>query len=129
MKDKLAIACSGMCMIHCLLLPIVISMSTVGLFADWLTDEWIHQVMLLPVVLLAALSLPGAYNKHKNQWPLLLGGLGISLLLSALLLAESLETILTVLGSCTLIIAHLWNRNLSVRFTSAHKIHQIAEHG
>lgn len=116
-------------MIHCLLLPIVIGFSTVGFFGAWLTEEWVHQLMLLPVMLLAVLSLPSTYNKHKNQWPLLLGGLGISLLLSALLVAESLETILTVLGSCFLIIAHLWNRNLSVRLISAHKASQIAEHG
>ncbi len=129
MKDKLAIACSSACMIHCLLLPIVIGFSTVGFFGVWLTEEWVHQLMLLPVMLLAALSLPGAYNKHKNQWPLLLGGLGVSVLLSAFLVAESLETILTVLGSCLLIIAHLWNRNLSLRFMSNLKGSQVAEQG
>lgn len=116
-------------MIHCLLLPIVIGFSTVGFFGVWLTEEWVHQLMLLPVMLLAALSLPGAYNKHKNQWPLLLGGLGVSVLLSAFLVAESLETILTVLGSCLLIIAHLWNRNLSLRFMSNLKGSQVAEQG
>jgi len=116
MKDNLAVVCSGACMIHCLLMPIVIGVSAVGVLGDWLASEWVHQLMLIPVVLLAALSLPGAYKKHKNQWPLLLAGVGISLLLSALFVAEALETLITVAGGCMLIIAHLWNRNLSLRF-------------
>ena len=118
MKDDLAVACSGACMIHCLLTPIVIGFGTAGLLGEWLTSEWVHKVMIIPVILLAILSLPGAYRKHKNRWPLLLGGLGLSSMISALLGPESLEIWITLAGGLLLITAHLWNRNLSLRFLS-----------
>jgi hypothetical protein len=106
MKDDLAVACSGACMIHCLVTPIVIGFGTAGLLGDWFTSEWVHKVMLVPVILLAILSLPGAYRRHKNHWPLLLG-------------PESLETWITLSGGLLLITAHLWNRNLSLRLLPA----------
>lgn len=118
MKDDLAVACSGACMIHCLLTPIIIGFSTAGLLGEWLTSEWVHKVMIIPVILLAILSLPGAYRKHKNCWPLLLGGMGLSSMISALLGPESLEIWITLAGGLLLITAHLWNRNLSLRFLS-----------
>lgn len=116
MKDDLAVVCSGACMVHCLLTPIVIGFGTAGLLGDWLASEWIHKVMLVPVVLLAILSLPGSYKKHQNHWPLMLGVIGISIMVSALLGPESLETWITLGGGAVLITAHLWNRNLSLRF-------------
>lgn len=116
MKDDLAVVCSGACMVHCLLTPIVIGFGAAGLLGEWLASEWIHKVMLVPVVLLAILSLPGSYKKHQNHWPLMLGVIGISIMVSALLGPESLETWITLGGGAVLITAHLWNRNLSLRF-------------
>lgn len=114
MKDDIAVACSGACMIHCLLTPLVIGFGAAGLLGEWFTSEWVHKVMLIPVILLAILSLPSAYRKHKNHFPLLLGGLGLSTMVSALIGPESLETWITLTGGL-LITAHLWNRNLSLR--------------
>lgn len=91
MKDDLAVVCSGACMVHCLLTPIVIGFGAAGLLGEWLASEWIHKVMLVPVVLLAILSLPGSYKKHQNHWPLMLGVIGISIMVSALLGPESLK--------------------------------------
>lgn len=105
-------------MVHCLLTPMVIGISAAGVLGEWLAGEWVHQLMFIPVVLLAALSLPGAYKKHKNRWPLLLGGVGVVLLFSALIVEGSLGTLITVAGGCLLIVAHLWNRNLSLRFST-----------
>lgn len=119
MKDDLAVACSGACMIHCLVTPIVIGFGTAGLLGDWFTSEWVHKVMLVPVILLAILSLPGAYRRHKNHWPLLLGGIGLSTMVSALIGPETLETWITLSGGLLLITAHLWNRNLSLRLLPA----------
>lgn len=116
MKDDLAVVCSGACMVHCLLTPIVIGFGAAGLLGEWLASEWIHKVMLVPVVLLAILSLPRSYKKHQNHWPLMLGVIGISIMVSALLGPESLETWITLGGGAVLITAHLWNRNLSLRF-------------
>jgi len=119
MKDDLAVVCSGACMVHCLVTPIVIGFSAAGLFGEWLSSEWVHQLMLVPVVLLALLSLPGSYKKHKNKWPLRLGALGILTMVSALVGPESMETWITISGGILLITAHLWNRNLSMQLLPA----------
>ncbi|MDO8825505.1 MerC domain-containing protein [Methylophaga sp.] len=119
MKDDLAVVCSGACMVHCLVTPIVIGFSAAGLFGEWLSSEWVHQLMLVPVVLLALLSLPGSYKKHKNKWPLRLAALGILTMVSALVGPESMETWITISGGILLITAHLWNRNLSMQLLPA----------
>lgn len=115
MKDNLAVACSGACMIHCLLTPIVIGFGAAGLLGEWLSSEWIHKFMLVPVVLLALLSLPSAYKQHKNSWPLWLGIIGIFTMVLALVGPEAMETWITLIGGMLLITAHLWNRNLSLQ--------------
>lgn len=121
MKDNLAVACSGACMLHCLLTPIVIGFSAAGLLGEWLSSEWVHKLMLVPVVLLALLSLPSSYRQHKNHWPMLLGILGISTMVSALVGPESLETWITISGGILLITAHLWNRNLALQLLPAQR--------
>lgn len=116
MKDNLAVACSGACMVHCLLTPIIIGLGAAGLLGEWLMSEWIHKGMLVPVILLAIMSLSRSYKKHKNHWPLVVGGFGISIMVTALLGPASLETWITLSGGLLLITAHLWNRNLSLQF-------------
>jgi len=123
MKDDMAVVCSGACMVHCLLTPMVIGFGTAGLLGEWLSSEWVHQLMLVPVVLLALLSLPSSYKKHKNQWPLWLGALGISTMVSALLGPETMETWITLSGGLLLVTAHLWNRNLSIRLLPPQRDH------
>jgi len=115
MKDNLAVACSGACMIHCLLTPIVIGFGAAGMLGEWLSSEWIHKVMLIPVVLLAFMSLPGAYKQHGNRWPLWLGMVGIIIMVSALVGPEAVETWITLMGGILLITAHLLNRNLMMQ--------------
>ncbi|HAO25951.1 MULTISPECIES: MerC domain-containing protein [unclassified Methylophaga] len=123
MKDDLAIACSGACMVHCLLTPMIIGFGAAGLVGEWLSSEWVHRLMLVPVVLLALLSLPGSYRVHKNQWPLLLGVMGVLTMVSALLGPESLEAWITISGGLLLITAHLWNRKLSLRLLLPQREH------
>lgn len=123
MKDEIAVACSGACMIHCLLTPIVIGFGAAGLLGEWLASEWIHKLMLVPVVLLALLSLPSSYKKHKKYWPLLLGSLGVLTMVCAILGPESMETWISISGGMLLIAAHLWNRNLSLQFSLSQRGH------
>ena len=113
MKDDLAIACSGACMVHCLLTPMIIGFGAAGLVGEWLSSEWVHRLMLVP----------GSYRVHKNQWPLLLGVMGVLTMVSALLGPESLEAWITISGGLLLITAHLWNRKLSLRLLLPQREH------
>lgn len=118
MKDSLAIIVSGSCMIHCLLTPLVIGLGTMGIAGHWLGAEWIHQVLLIPVIMLALLSLPASYRAHQQHWPMVMAMLGIAVMLIAFWLPESLEVWITVPGALLLILAHAWNRTLMMRATA-----------
>ncbi|MEX1201485.1 MAG: MerC domain-containing protein [Methylophaga sp.] len=118
MKDKLAIVVSGTCLIHCILTPLVIGFGAMGMMGQWLGSEWIHKVLLIPVVGLALLSLPRSYRCHRKHWPLVMAMLAIATLLSTLVLPESLELLLSVPAALTLIMAHSWNHFLMRQFKS-----------
>lgn len=79
---------------------------------------WIHAGLLGAVAPIGMMALFTGYRQHRKTWILLLGGIGIALLASALLWGMDLldgrgERVLTMLGSVGLVIAHLANRRQS----------------
>lgn len=115
MKDTIAAACSGACLLHCVATTFVVGLATAGVIGQWLASEWVHIILLIPVAVLAVMSLPSAYKLHQRRLPLLLGGVGIVLLIAALLGPHAMETIITALGAVMLIAAHLLNRHLCLK--------------
>jgi len=116
MKDNLAVAFSGVCLLHCVATTFVVGLAAAGVIGKLLASEWVHLLLLLPVIILAVLSLPSAFKKHQCRLPMILGGIGIVLLLAALIGPHSAETIITVVGALFLIGAHLFNRHLSLKW-------------
>ncbi len=106
--DALGITLSALCFLHCLAVPLIAT----GALA-WVASEAIHiglTVALSGVVLLVAWP---SYKRHrKTIVPALLAG-GLALLIAAVLgeetFGERAETLLTVLGSITLILGHVLN--------------------
>lgn len=110
MKDTLAMACSGLCLCHCLLTPVLLTVGSLGMVAGFLQSEALHQILLLPVVCLAVASLPFSFRLHLRWPPLLLAGVGGLFLLASFTAPESFEVALTVPAGLLLIGAHLLNR-------------------
>ena len=117
--DRVGIACSSACAIHCLLLPIIAFASpSLSALSD---NEWIHLGLLCAVVPVALFSFIRSKKVHAHQAPLVLGSLGIVVLISAVLLESLhieipyLEKGLTALGSLALVIGHIKNTKLLVR--------------
>lgn len=106
MKDNLGVLCSGLCLVHCVLVPVMMILGTVTI----LSVEWIHYVILFLVIALAVFSLPASYNKHGSWYPIAFALAGLLILSSSLLIPESLEWMLTVPGSLLMIWAHLLNK-------------------
>lgn len=115
MKDNLAVACSGACLLHCVVTTFVVGLATAGVIGQMLASEWVHILLLLPVIVLAVLSLPSAYTLHQCRLPMILGGIGIVLLITALLGPHSAETIITAVAAVILITAHILNRHLTLK--------------
>lgn len=112
MKDDLAVFFSGLCLIHCVLTPLIVGLGILGTTEQWFESEWVHIVMLVPVALLAVYSLPASWKSHGEHLPIVMASLGIAALCSALFLPENLELLITAPAATMLILAHAWNRAL-----------------
>ncbi|WP_297810043.1 MerC domain-containing protein [uncultured Methylophaga sp.] len=115
MKDNLAVACSGLCLLHCLLLPILLAMGLTGALTSMMASELFHILILVPVVGLALFSLPRSFFQHGSALPMIYAGLGIGGLICSLMVSEAYELWVTIPSALLVIWAHLWNRWLLIR--------------
>jgi hypothetical protein len=115
MKDKMAVLLSGICLVHCFLPPLIISIGIMGFAGELPESEWVHLVLLFPVITLALFSLPASYRGHRSRWPTILAAIGITGLSAALIAPEALELWMTVPAAILMIIAHSWNSILLQR--------------
>jgi MerC mercury resistance protein len=113
--DRLGVAASCACAVHCFLMPLVISaLPLLGLsfFADGRT-EWAFVCLSMGLGLLSLL--PGYLKHHKRRRPLIYFAAGICLILIARLLLEEdfrFETPVVVTGGLLVAAAHLINLKL-----------------
>ena len=114
--DRLAICFSSLCILHCLLLPVLLVAYPIGILVT-LSDEIFHQIMVSLALPLSLVSLYVGYGHHKRNQLVVLGGIGIVMLVLPLitpheLISESGETWLTVAGAVILCVAHVVNFRL-----------------
>ncbi len=118
--DKLAILLSSMCVLHCLLTPILLiaipSLAGVAL----LNDETFHRVMLFFVVPSGVLALAIGYSHHQKGGLAMSGLLGLVVLSSPFwlgheYLGETGEVVVSVIGSAIIVAVHTINYRLGKR--------------
>ncbi len=115
--DRLGIAGSLLCVMHCALTPLLIGyLSAVGLGV--VGDEIVHKILAVLLLCVAVLAFAPGYKRHANVAVLTAGVAGVGLIVAGgLLLApfigHGLEIGLTVIGSLLLIGAHAVNWRLS----------------
>lgn len=114
--DKVAISASGVCAIHCLALPIILSVfpAVSGVFIG---EEAFHVWLIWTVVPLSVLSLLVCCRRHNSAMVIYCGVAGVSILIvSAFLgheiLGEISERVSTVTGAVILALAHMKNFSL-----------------
>jgi len=111
-SDKFAMSFSAMCMIHCLFAPslIILSYSSLALTVE---SELIHKAILLLTIPVSIFAISLGYKNHPNNSIIYTGIAGLTILISALLIGESIgenaELILTTIGSLMLIACHYRN--------------------
>ncbi|MDG2045161.1 MAG: MerC domain-containing protein [Maricaulis sp.] len=106
MQDTIGLSLSGLCLVHCLAVPVLISIAPA---VSWMGNELIH-IGLANFALLVSLS-------AVRQWPggltglmlTILAGLGVSLLFHGALseMSEGVERITTSIGAAALAAAHI----------------------
>ena len=111
--DKLSITLSLACMIHCLLMPSFLILTS-GFLALSIDNELIHRVFLIIVLPVSLYALITGYQNHKILSYLYLGVSGLWLLFFAVFFGEGVfgeffEKSLTLLGSIIVASSHYKN--------------------
>ena len=111
-SDKLAISLSAACVIHCLFAPTLIIFAY-SFLSFSVESELVHFIILMLALPISALALILGYRNHKVLSFLMIGIVGLSLMLLAVLLGEGTsEKVLTVIGSCSVAYAHYKNHKV-----------------
>ena len=121
--DRIAILLSGICAIHCIALPVVASL--IPLLAvtiqhgHQLHQFWFHQFILLFILPVSLIALAMGYRFHRQVLPLIVAGIGLSILVGIAVFAGYLishhilphngETIVTVSGGIVHAVGHVLN--------------------
>ena len=111
--DKLSITLSMACMIHCLLMPSFLILTS-GFLALTIDNELIHKVFLILVIPISLYALISGFQNHKITSYLYLGISGLWLLIFAVFFGESvfgelIEEVLTFIGSLVVAFSHYQN--------------------
>ena len=109
MIDRLGIALSGLCLVHCLASAVFVAMlaSAGGI----LLDPAVHEVGMMLALALGMLALGRGVVEHGFMMPAAVGGLGLGVMAGALMLPhDGGSTLYSVLGVLILALGHDLNR-------------------
>lgn len=109
--DKVAVALSGLCLLHCLLLPFVVAVLP---FLGQFGDDHFHRELLLFVVPVSVVALTAGYRRHRHKEVLVLGIVGLLVLgVGGTYVHDAYgalaDRIMTVVGSMILAVTHYRN--------------------
>jgi hypothetical protein len=111
--DRLGIIASALCFVHCILTPVLLSMSAV--WVHYLpSEEKFHRGLAVAVAAIGGFALVRGYRKYRRARVLLLMGCGLSSIFAGAywgdhLPSHSAEVAVTMTGSCLMIAAHFIN--------------------
>jgi hypothetical protein len=111
--DRVGLAASGLCLIHCVGTPLLVTVvSLAGLSLRG--AGWVHPLLALVVVPVAAVALLRGYRRHGRAGVVVLGGAGAAAVVVAGLAPAGFlgvrgDSLVTSAGSLSVIAAHWWN--------------------
>ena len=111
--DTAAVVLSSVCMLHCLALPIVLTLLPI-VNVTLLDESTFHLVMMVGILPLSVIALSVGCRQHKDSLTLILGGAGLLILtFTAVFGHDTLglpgERIVTSIGGLVLAAAHIQN--------------------
>lgn len=113
--DASAVTLSGLCLIHCMALPLLAAFLPVaGVFAD---AEWVHKAFVAAALPVSGFAIVRSWKSRGGTGFTMLAILGLTLLVSAAFVPalHPFETPLTVAGALLLGSAHIWRWNRHAR--------------
>lgn len=109
--DGVAVALSGLCLVHCLALPLIV----LGLpFLGRFTEGHLHAQMLIIVLPISAIALGIGFRRHRNTRVVVSGVVGMLLLTIGGTFAHDYfgllaDRLLTIAGAIVLATSHFYN--------------------
>lgn len=113
--DKVAVGLSGLCLLHCLLLPFVVAVLP---FLGQFGNDHFHAELLLFVVPVSVIALGVGYRRHHRAAVLVFGAIGLLILAVGGTYVhdtygEMADRAMTVTGSIVLAFTHFKNFRLA----------------
>ncbi|MEM8894534.1 MAG: MerC domain-containing protein [Bacteroidota bacterium] len=116
--DLVGMMVSIACAIHCAMLPILVTLGTLGALS-FLTSPVLEPIVIALSCIIAIVSLLPTYLKHRSQpLPLIIMIIGLCLVVASRFENfEAIEIQLTVSGAVSIALAHLinWRYLLSLK--------------
>ena len=112
-SDRLGIYASALCVVHCLLTPVLLSLSAVA--AHFLpSEEHTHRALAVGIALIGSFAVFRGLRKHRRRIVVWLMLVGLMLIAVAAFFGDSLphhwiEVFITMCGSTCMIAAHRLN--------------------
>jgi len=111
--DAAAAILSGVCMLHCLALPIALTILPIA-NVTLLDESTFHLLMMAVILPISLIALTIGCRQHKDRLTLVLGSVGLVILTITAIFGHDLlgltgERIVTSIGSLILAAAHIQN--------------------
>jgi cytochrome c biogenesis factor len=111
--DRVAISASTLCMLHCLVTPLLLVAVPV-ISSTFMADEQFHKILVVFVLPISLIALFLGCTRHRDRIVLFLGSLGLVFLVSIAfvgheLLGEFAEKVGTVISGMILVVGHIRN--------------------
>ncbi|QAY76370.1 MerC domain-containing protein [Sphingosinicella sp. BN140058] len=108
MMDRMAIALSGLCLVHCLASAVFVAvLASAG---GMLLNPVIHEVGLMMAIVLGVVALGRGIVDHGFMMPSAVGGLGLGVMGGSLMLPHGGSEIYSVIGVLIVALGHDLNR-------------------
>jgi hypothetical protein len=113
--DQVAVGLSGLCLAHCLLLPVVLAVSP--LLNEFSADH-LHLQMLVVVLPVSIAALTLGHRKHRNAVVVAWGSVGMAILVIGATIVHQhfglvADRLFTIAGALTLAVVHYFNYRLA----------------
>jgi membrane protein insertase Oxa1/YidC/SpoIIIJ len=109
--DKIGIGLSSLCLIHCLIFPVLLIFFPIINVTNFIDEKYFHLILVTLVIPTALISLLIGCLKHRNFWVMLPAAFGLGFLLTGILVHD-IEKIATVIGGVLLAFSHWKNYKL-----------------
>lgn len=82
-KDRIGIAASALCAVHCAATPVLLACLPTLQFTEWMASPEFHQIAAIICVSLVSISIWPAFHRHRDYRVLGLSTTGLALILGA----------------------------------------------